>query len=261
MPFKYAILILTGRYQKISLVERSKNFIMNKSIEELYKVFKDRCNLIKLIYKDKELQNDMSIYSMFNMYSNFEDVLSAEEFKRAKNFDTTRYQKRKRCSNNFDLIIAVAKLTKAKMVFGTITVNDNFLQLDYENQKKKIQRYLKKSFFYVIKNADYGKKNDRLHYHFIGLTFEDLIDTERKSHKGRPLYNIKNDKWKDGFLPCYEIIPYDTLDKKKISNYLVKLNNHSNKISVKRTKLSILKNFDYLSKYNTNLNELVKVFC
>ena len=235
---------------------------MNQSIEELYKVFKDRCNLIKIIYKDEMLKdNETSIYSMFNTYSNFEDVLTKQEYRKAKNFDTTRYRKRQRCSNNFDLIIAAAKLAKAKMVFGTITVNDNFLKLDYENQKKKIQRYLKKSFFYVIKNADYGKKNDRLHYHFIGLTFEDLIDTERKSHKGRPLYNIKNDKWKDGFLPTYEIIPYDTNDKKRLANYLVKLNNHSNKMSVKRTKLSILKNFNYLSKYNNNLSELIKVIC
>lgn len=232
-----------------------------RSIEELYKVFKDRCNLLKIIYKDKELIDEYTnVYGLFNMYSNFEDIMSEEEFKKAKNFDTGRYHKRQRCANNFDRILMIAKISQAKLVFGTITVNDNFLQLDYENQKKKIQRYIKKSFFYCIKNADYGNKNDRLHYHFIGLTFEDLIDTGKKSHKGRPLYNIKNDKWKDGFLPTYEIIPYDTLDKKKISNYLVKLNNHSNKISVKRTKLSILKNFDYLEQIKYQNIELVKMF-
>lgn len=33
----------------------------------------------------------------------------------------------------------IAKLSKAKLVFGTITVNDNFLQLDYENQKRKFK--------------------------------------------------------------------------------------------------------------------------
>lgn len=231
-----------------------------QSIEETYKVFKDRCSLMKIIYKDPKLMDkNTDIYTMYNAYSNFEDVLSYKEYRKAKNFDISRYKKRQRCANNYSHIEIIAKLTSAKMVFGTITVNDDFLKLDYSNQVKKIQRYIKKSFFYAIKNADYGEKNDRLHYHFIGLTFEELIPIGRKSHKGRTLYNIKNDKWKDGFTPCYEIIPYDTKDKKRLSNYLVKLNNHSNKISTKNSKLSILKNFKYLELKDKIKYEIVKV--
>ena len=63
------------------------------------------------------------------------------------------------------------------------------------------------------------------------------------------MFNLKNDKWDYGFLPNYEIIPYQTLDKKRLSNYLVKLNNHSNKFSVKKTRLSVLKNIKYLKRY------------
>lgn len=233
-----------------------------KSIEELYKTFKDRCSLIKILYKDKELQSeDYNIYNMLNTYSNFEDLMSYEEYRKIKNFDVSRYHKRKRCSDNFYKIALIAKFTNAKMVFGTITLNDDFLKLNYESQIKNVQRYLKKHFFYSIKNADYGTKNDRLHYHFIGLTYEELIDTKKKSHKGRKLYNIKNDKWNWAFLPVYEIIPYNTSDKDKISNYLVKLNNHSNKLSIKKSKLSVLKNFEYLEKHDKNLCDLIKCFC
>lgn len=226
---------------------------------DVYDKYKDRCSLMKLIYKNPQLiDKDYSIYAMFNDYSNFQDIMTPQEFRKAKNQDSARYHKRTRCQINYEKIRIIAILSKAKMVFGTITLNDEFLDLNYENQKKIIQRYIKKSFFYVIKNADYGSKNDRLHYHFIGLTFEELIDTERKSHKGRKLYNIKNDKWKYGWLPCYEIIPYDCKDKIKIANYLVKLNNHSNKLSTKNSKLSILKNFDYLDKikYKNSINLL-----
>jgi len=232
-----------------------------KSIEELYQVFKDRCKLIKITYRDSKLiDEDTNIYQMFNMYSNFEDIMTYQEYLRVKNFDITRYHKRERCAFNYEKILILAKISKAKLVFGTITLNDSFFNETNDNQIKLIQRYIKKSFFYSIKNADYGKKNERLHYHFIGLTFEDLIDTGKKSHQGRPLYNIKNDVWKYGHLPVYEIIPYDLKEHKKITNYIVKLNNHSNKLSVKRTKLSILKNFEYLKKQKLPNIELIKTF-
>lgn len=234
---------------------------MQRSIEELYKEFKDRCKLLRIIYKDKQLQDEETeIYDLYNCYSNFEDILSFEEYRKVRNFDVGRYRKRERCSLNFQKIIIIAKVVKAKLVFGTITLNDNFLKQSYDTQKKQIQRYIKKSFFYSIKNADYGAKNDRLHYHFIGLTFEELIPTNKKSHQGRKLYNIKNDKWNYGFLPVYEIIPYDSKDTKKISNYIVKLNNHSNKLTTKKSRLSILKNYEYLEKIHYNNIDLVKAF-
>lgn len=234
---------------------------MQKSIDEIYYDFKDRCKLLRNIYKDKQLQDEETeIYKVYNCYSNFEDIMTFEEYRKAKNFDIGRYRKRERCSTNIHKIIAIAKITKAKLVFGTITLNDDFLKENYNTQKLRIQRYIKRSFFYSIKNADYGNKNNRLHYHFIGLTFEELIPTNKKSHQGRKLYNIKNDKWKNGFLPVYEIIPYDSKDLKKISNYIVKLNNHSNKISTKKSRLSILKNYEYLEKINYNYIDLVKAF-
>lgn len=213
---------------------------------DFYNIYRDRVSSLKGLGQINDLENDFAI---FNSYFYFNDLMSYNDFKKCKNLMSNRSKKRKRCFDNYFKLEIVSKLTKAKMVFGTITVNDDFLKLDYENQKKNLQYYLKKHFFYVIKNSDYGLKNDRLHYHFIGLTFDDFVSCGKKSKKGREMYNIKNDKWKWGFIPNYEVIPYNMIDKKRLSNYLVKLNNHSNKLSVKKTRLSILKNVRYLKKY------------
>lgn len=212
----------------------------------LFGLYKERCKSLKGIGSINDISSD---YFAFNTYSYFNDILSFDEFRKCKNFQSNRSKKRYRCFKNYNTIELMARLTKSTMVFGTITLNDNFLKLSYENQKKNIQYYLKKHFFYVIKNADYGSKTDRLHYHFIGLTYDSLINIHIKSKKGRDMFNIEGDKFKWGFLPVYEIIPYQMADKKKLSNYIVKLNNHSNKISTKKSRLSILKNKKYLSKH------------
>lgn len=211
-----------------------------------YALYKERCKNLKGIGSINNISAD---YFAYNTYSYFNDILSFEDFRKCKNFQSNRSKKRYRCFNNYNTIEIIGKLTNATMVFGTITINNNFLDLNYETQKKAIQRYLKKHFFYCIKNADYGSKNDRLHFHFIGLTFDKFIPINVKSKKGRDMFNILNDKWKWGFLPVYEFIPYQMTDKKKLSNYIVKLNNHSNKVTTKNTRLSILKNKKYLSKY------------
>lgn len=211
-----------------------------------YNAYRDRVRSLKGLGKINDLENDFAIY---NTYHYFNDLMTYEDFKTCKNFMSNRSKKRSRCASNYFKLEIISKLTNATMVFGTITLNDDFFTLSDKTQKKNIERYLKKHFFYVIKNADYGTKNERLHYHFIGLTFDNFEKLDIKSKKGRTMYNIKNDHWRFGFNPVYEIIPYQMKDKKRLSNYIVKLNNHSNKLSVKRTKLSILKNVKYLKKY------------
>lgn len=209
-----------------------------------YDLFKDRQR--SLSYMTKYFDNK---YEVFNNYLLYNDILTLKEFHKCKNIDSARSKKRSRCFDKYVTIETLAKLCKATMVFGTITLNDNFFSLSLENQKKVVQRYLKKHYFYVIKNKDYGNKTDRLHFHFIGLTFDKIISNGKKSKKGRSMYQLQHDTWKYGFIPNIELIEYNMTDKKRLSNYIVKLNNHSNKISVKKSKLSILKNKDYLKKY------------
>lgn len=219
--------------------------------ETIFNLYKDRCHWLYNFYKT---------YSVLNSYHFFQDILSLKDFKKCHNFISSRSQKRKRCFDKYKIIEIYCALTNAKLVFGTITLNNEFLKLSYETQKKNIQRYLKKHYFYVIKNSDYGSRTDRLHYHFLGLTFDNMVDSGKISNKGRKMYNLvvnEKTKWKWGFEPNIEIIPYNYIDKKLISNYMVKLNNHSNKMSTKRTRLSILKNKEYLKKYNLHLSHIL----
>lgn len=213
----------------------------------LYDLFKDRQR--SLSYMSHLLEDK---FEVFNNYRFYDDIISFTDFKKCKNIDSNRSKKRTRCFRKYFIIETISKLTNATMVFGTITFNDKFLQESYETQKKRVQRYLKNYFFYVVKNIDFGAKNERKHYHYIGLTFDKLFPNGKFSKKGRPMYNFKNDWWElheYGFAPNMEIIPYHLVDKKRLSNYMVKLNNHSNKQSVKKSRLSILKNNNYLKKY------------
>lgn len=213
-----------------------------------YDLYKNRCRfLLDDIYDKKDR------YNFLNCYAFFKDLMSFTDFRKCKSIDCSRYKKRKRCFNKYREIEILSQITQCKMVFGTITFSDIFINDSYETNKKRIQRYLKNHYFYVIKNIDFGTKTDRLHYHFLGLTFDKIISTGKKSKKGRPMYNLENDSWKYGFAPNIEMIPYNYKDSKLVSNYLVKLNYHSNKISTRKSRLSILKNKSYLQKNDKKL--------
>lgn len=139
-----------------------------------FALYKERCKSLKGIGSINDVSTDFFAY---NTYSYFNDILSFNEFRKCKNFQSNRSKKRYRCFKNYNIIELMARLTNATMVFGTITLNDNFLKLSYDNQKKNIQYYLKKHFFYVIKNADYGSKTDRLHYHRLNLVLPLVFHT------------------------------------------------------------------------------------
>jgi hypothetical protein len=222
-------------------------------------------------FEDKELnhylENAKSKYDLLNNYYFYKDLMTYEDFRKILNDKSNKSKKRNRCKKNLDLIMEMKtyKLSNDwKCVFGTITLSNDYFNLSAENQKKVIQRYLKKHYAYVIKNKDYCPTSNRLHYHFIGLTNENIIPINRKSKKGNALYTLENDDFKyclkdknKDFTPKLEMVE---LSHKSLSNYLVKLNNmelinHSIKDSTNHSKLSILKN-DKLLQININKMDL-----
>lgn len=198
-------------------------------------------------------------YFLFNDYCFYSDVLNYDAFKYAINTKGSRYKKRKRAKNKITLLLDLKtnleKILNKKInvVFGTLTLNDDTIVKSYDALTKSIQRELKKHCFWYFKNADYGTKTDRLHFHYIGMTFEELVPAineetgkQCKSKKGRPMFKYSNDSEPLGW-NTLEIIPDKCLkDMNKIACYLVKLNNHSNKISTlqgkKKSRLIISKN-------------------
>ena len=88
-------------------------------------------------------------------------------------------------------------------------------------------------------NKDFGAKNEREHYHFIAITLEPLEELKtcenkaKKSKKGYTLYELKRKNYSLGFEPTLCKIDLKKNDFDKTINYLLKLNNHSTKITTK----------------------------
>lgn len=112
----------------------------------------------------------------------------------------------------------IQKYKDYKIIFGTLTFSDKKLEkTSKETRRRYVQRFLKENeeIEYYIANIDYGEKNGREHYHFLAFTKE----------------KIKT-KWKYGLQKFLEI-KTTKIDVKRTTKYLVKLNNHSFKISTK----------------------------
>jgi len=183
-------------------------------------------------------------YSVLNDYNFFSDLMSEEEFKSIINRKKSRSNKRNRFNGIVKDILRFKMFHEGEytLVFGTLTLKDYYLELQERTRVKLIDSYLKKHYEIVVINKDYGKETEREHYHFIGLTKEQLIDSGKKSKKGFKLYNLENDDYKLGFSPDIEII--NSLDMEKLNNYTLKLNNHSNKETAKQ-RIRVIKNTTY----------------
>lgn len=203
-------------------------------MNKFYLLYRDRCkSLVEL--KDYNLLND------FNF---FKDIIPDHDFKEIIREKQNRKNRRYRTDRK---ILEMVRLSmyyhmlniRPKIVFGTLTLDDKTLSQKEDTYMRKISKYLKSHYKYVILNKDFGKTNEREHYHFIGLTIENIVKTENKSKKGFSMYKLQNQDYELGFEPVLEI--FNIEDKKKVRNYLLKLNNHSNKDTTKNSRTRILK--------------------
>ena len=179
-------------------------------------------------------QGELKDYTVLNDYDNFRELFSSDDF----NMIITEKHKRqaKRCrtkSKIFEMIKYVVKMKNENinLVFGTLTLNDKYIQRQDETKAKLIDGWIKKHFIRALVNKDFGDSTEREHYHFIGILEEPIEYTEFKSKKGFPLFKLANQDYKWGHEPTIEIINLE--DIKKLRDYLIKLNNHSNKITTK----------------------------
>lgn len=170
-------------------------------------------------------------YDELNKYDNFKDILSEDDFKLELRFKQNRKNKRNRTKRHLmELLRFYNGLDSNKyLVFGTCTLNDKTLGFKPETIDKKINFWIKEHFMWSLVNIDYGKKNERKHYHFIGITIEDIETTHQKSKTGYDIYELKNKTYEMGWEPSLLIVNFNKNDIDKTINYLLKLNNHSNK--------------------------------
>lgn len=227
---------------------------MNQStMEELYK---KRCRALKdSTYKI----NKYLYYQTLNNYDNFRDILREEEFNQITRNKKNRSAKRYRANKKMIPIKDAINLDdKRYSVFGTFTFKEemfykkNGAATTERTRTKKVNEEIKKLFDYAIANIDYGSKNEREHHHVSGilksgLELELIIDKKTGelilSKTGRPQYKILGYDEPLGFTG-FELIElnYEDLKYKKVSNYLVKINNHSNKVTSKNRRLRVFNN-------------------
>lgn len=182
-----------------------------------------------------------------NEYRNFKDCFSKYEFECIMREKQNRKNKRYRTKSKFMELYQVAAMIDSEqksIVFGTITLDNKHLKQKENTYIRKIHKWLKEHFIYSILNKDFGSKTEREHYHFIGLTTEEIEDTGKVSKKGYEILELKNKTYDMGFEPTLCLIELDKNDIQKTTNYLLKLNNHSNKMTT-RNRVRIIKNNQY----------------
>ena len=154
-------------------------------------------------------ENEIQVYKM--MAKAF-----PEEWKEAYRVNDASYHRTKRLKTKIK-----AMITSGSCIFLTLTFTDKVLDsTSQETRKRYIKRALKTMSDTYIANIDYGKKNEREHYHAIVLASK-----------------VSQDQWKYGNLD-YERVRVEQEDSPvKIAKYITKLTNHAIKETVKQNRL------------------------
>lgn len=214
------------------------NLERRENLQEAMEIYQFRCKSL--------IENGLALEEL-NEYDNFNDIFSETEFRSILNEKQNRKNKRYRTKEKFIELYRITELVKSndkRIVFGTITLDNKHLNQKENTYIRKIHKWLKKHFIYSILNKDYGSKTEREHYHFIGLTTEEIESKKKKSKKGYEIYELKAKDYDMGFEPTLCIIDLNKADIKKTINYLLKLNNHSSKIGTK-SRVRIIKSSKY----------------
>ena len=233
---------------------------MTKEFNELLKTYEERAKEIKTRFTTYG-KTDKQFYNEIRDYENFKDLMPASNFKEILKFKKNRKDRRRRANKKMEPILCDPNRT---IVFGTCTFNDeqfykkNGKEIAERTRTKKINEWLTKHFKYSVVKIDYGEKNEREHHHFIAETNDGVQlvpvlnkdGTQKKSKKGHPLFNLKEQDYSLGFEPDIEVIQYDAFDyrMKRISNYLLKITNHVNKATTKNRRFRVLKGQEFFQK-------------
>ena len=206
---------------------------------ENYGMYMKRCKeLLEKRYNYEDLKN----------YEFFKDLFSKAEFGELLRIKANRRNKRNRTKNKFkEILILKQQIENSTLVFGTITLNDKNLSMKENTYIRKIHSWLKSHFLIAILNKDFGDKTGREHYHFLGLTIEEVECMNHKSKKGYLIYELKDKTYTMGHEPDLLIVDLQKDDLDKTTNYLLKLNNHTHKDSTK-SRVRVIKQplFEYL---------------
>lgn len=200
-------------------------------------------------------------------YNNFKDILSMESFNAVLRAKRSRKAKRSRARKKLTRTLSREVLETNKLVFTTCTLDDKHLYLRNGSLKrmqtlnKNIDKWIHEHFDYAIVNVDYGEKNERLHYHLIGYLKADeglspvlnKKGEQSRSKKGFPNWVLRSKTYKLGFEPTVNVVEDVLSDSKKLTNYLLKINSHSNKPSTRNHRLRVIGRKEVLDSINNEV--------
>ena len=189
----------------------------------LYKKYE--CNLFDFIEeidindKNKQIASYRELIIYILTHANIKDI-TIEEIKcyfqliNAKKIKANRIRKQ----------IQYYALRGYPIIFGTFTFNEEALKLNPKYRKEIITRELNKNPNIVdyIGNIDFGKENEREHYHYIIFCKKDFMPIINE-HKNIINLNINYNKGHS----FYEEVNNDKTDFAKIGNYINKLPYHA----------------------------------
>jgi len=189
-----------------------------------------------------EVDQFVKLYSLNQKLSSRLEDYDPEEIEESKKVNNASYCRTKRLRNR-----VMAMLKKDECIFLTLTFKNSVLNnTNEETRKKYIKRFLKETCYEYIANIDYGKKNEREHYHAVVIAKDNKIDNA--------LYSYGSINFERVHLRSDESDFENT--SKRLSKYVNKLTNHAIKNTVRQNRV-------IYSRYNKKMeNEriLKKVF-
>lgn len=199
-----------------------------KAIEEGYDVLERRLSKAMFRYfaaSINEVDNgepiSENVKEAYQEAVHYNRILANNElYQEAKKINQQARQKRNRLEKT------IARwLTNYDCIFLTLTFTDKTLEkTTKETRRRYVTRALKRMSDKYIANIDYGKENEREHYHAIVVC--DNVDRKKWSRYGA--INFERIK--------------ATSDSVKLAKYIVKLTNHAIKETVKQNRVIYSKN-------------------
>lgn len=143
-----------------------------------------------------------------------------ELFKEARKINHASYEKRNRLEKRI-----AEWLSNYTCIFVTLTFKPDVLEsTSKETRRKYVTRALKQMSDKYVANIDFGKENEREHYHAIVVAD-----------------NVSREEWKDYGAINFKRIK-KTSDSIKLAKYVVKLTNHAMKETVHQNRVIYSKN-------------------
>ena len=183
---------------------------------------------------DMEINGDITdLESREIILDNAREVLnnySFEELEEAYRVNHASYARVKRLNDR-----VLTMLNNSNCIFLTLTFRDDVLaNTSEETRRRYITRFLKEQCQCYVANIDFGRKNEREHYHAIVIPKNDNIDGAfyRENYGSIDFERIRNKKNENDFVST----------SKRLAKYVAKLVNHAIKETVRQNRVIYSRN-------------------